>query len=72
MPIYRLLENSAFGPERITAMTAAFEAVCDELGLTKRDDPLRDTVAKAIIDCAKRGDFDPVQLRECAREALKH
>jgi hypothetical protein len=52
-------------------MAAAFEDVCTELRLAQRDDPLRDTVARAIIECAQRGDFDPVRLRDCAREMLK-
>lgn len=71
MPIYRLLQNSAFQQHQIAVMTAAFEAVCRELGLAEREDPLRDIVAKAIIKCAQTGEFDPVRLRECAHEALK-
>ena len=71
MPIYRLLQNSVFEPQQIAAMTTAFEAVCAELGLAEREDPLRDIVAKAIIKCAQTGEFDPVRLQECARKALK-
>ena len=71
MPIYRLLQNSVFEPQQVAAMTTAFEAVCAELGLAEREDPLRDIVAKAIIKCAQTGEFDPVRLQECARKALK-
>ena len=70
MPIYRLLQNTTFEPRQIAAMTTAFEEICRELGLAKRDDPLRDLVAKAIIDCANKGEFGPIRLRECARQAL--
>ena len=70
MPIYRLLQNSVFEPQQVAAMTTAFEAVCAELGLAEREDPLRDIVAKAIIKCAQTGEFDPVRLQECARKAL--
>jgi hypothetical protein len=71
MPIYRLLQNAPFAPEDISVMTAVFEEVCRELGLAPREDPLRDIVARAIIECAQKGDTDPIRLRECAREALK-
>jgi hypothetical protein len=70
VPIYRLLQNGAFTPEQVSLMTTAFEDVCRTLGLAERNDPLRDIVARAIIECAQRGDFDPVRLRECAQEAL--
>jgi hypothetical protein len=71
MAIYRLLKDTAFGPEHIAVMTAAFEDVCRELNLAQRDDPLRDIVAKAIIDCAEAGEHDVSRLRECAHKALK-
>jgi hypothetical protein len=71
MAIYRLLQNSAFEPDHIAVMTEAFEDVCKELGLAERGDPLRDLVARAIIDCAQKGEREGVRLRECAREAIK-
>jgi hypothetical protein len=70
MPIYRLLQNVAFEPEHVAVMTAAFEEVCHELRLAERDDPLRDIVAKAIIDCAQEGERDPIRLRKCAHKVL--
>jgi hypothetical protein len=71
MAIYRLLQNSAFDPVHISLMSAAFEDVCRDLLLAKRDDPLRDVVAKAIIECAQKGEHDPIRLRECAHAAFK-
>jgi hypothetical protein len=71
MAIYRLLQNVDFEPEHIAVMTAAFEDVCRELELAQRDDPLRDIVAKAIIDCAQKGERDPIRLRDCAHEMLR-
>ena len=71
MPIYRLLQNSALDPELIAVMGAAFEDICLELRLAQRDDPLRDIVAKAIIECAEKGERDIIRLRECAHQALK-
>ena len=71
MPIYRLLQNSKFEPEHVAVMTAAFEDVCRDLRLAERDDPLRDIVAKAIIDCAQTGERDIIRLRECAHKVLQ-
>lgn len=70
MPIYRLLQGSAFQPEHIAVMSAAFEDVCRDLRLAERDDPLRDMVAKAIIECAQQGERDIIRLRACAHKAL--
>jgi hypothetical protein len=62
MPLYRLLQNQAFEPEHIEAMSHAFEAVCLKLNLADRDDPLRDAVANKVIDWAKRGEKNPERL----------
>lgn len=70
MPIYRLLQNSAFGPEHVKILTTAFDDVCRDLGLAAREDALRDIVARAIIECAQRGVRDPVELRKCAHDAI--
>jgi hypothetical protein len=71
MPIDRLLRQRAFQPEQVSAMKAAFEDVCRELGLAQRDDALRELVAKAVIECGERGNFDPDELRRCASIAIE-
>jgi hypothetical protein len=71
MAIYRLLQGTAFQPEHIAVMAAAFEDVCRDLRLAEREDPLRDIVARAIIDCAEKGERDIIRLRECAHKALQ-
>ena len=58
MPIRALLENdyrSAFGPEDIANLAAAFEAALSKLGLVDRKDPVTMTVAKLIIEVRQRG-----------------
>ena len=62
VPIRALLENdyrSAFGPEDIANLTAAFEAALSKVGLVDRKDPMTMTVAKLIIELAKNGERDP-------------
>jgi len=71
VPLYRLLQNSAFEPPAIKAMSAAFEDVCRALGLAERTDPLRDLVAKKIIELAQQGERDPARLRDQALAAFK-
>ena len=70
MPIYRLLKGSPYPPEHVALMTDAFEDVCRTLGLAQREDPFRDIVARAIIDCVDKGELNPVRLRQCAQEAI--
>jgi hypothetical protein len=65
VPLRRFLDsNSAFGPDDLAAMTAAFEAALDKLGLKDRTDPATELVAKRIIAMAKQGERDPVKLCE--------
>jgi hypothetical protein len=54
MPIYRLLQNSAFDPDHIELMSVAFEDACRDLGFTVREGALRDIIAKAIIECGQK------------------
>jgi hypothetical protein len=72
MPIIRLLEREAFGPEDITVLVAAFEDALSTLGLVNRADPLTELVAKKIIECAQTGERDPIRLRDCALKSLRN
>ena len=71
MPLIRLLQNSAFEPEMIEAMLAAFDEACRMLGLATVEDPLREFVATKIIECAQTGERDRVGLRDCALKAIR-
>ena len=71
MALRDLLEEAVFEPEHLEVVASAFEEVCRELGLAKRDDALRDIVARVVIDCARTGERDADRLRACAREALQ-
>jgi hypothetical protein len=71
MPLLRLLQNSAFEPEMIEVMSAAFEEACSSLGLAQVSDPLREMVALKIIECAQTGERDRERLRDCALKAFR-
>jgi hypothetical protein len=62
MAIYRLLQQSAFGPEEISRMTAAYEQCLRALKLANRADPITELLAKYIIEVAQTGESDPSNI----------
>lgn len=70
MPINRLLQKDAFGPNEIRVLVSAFEDTLRELQLVDRTDPIVEIVAKKIIELAQEGELDPVRLREQAVRSL--
>lgn len=68
MAIYRLLQNSAFAPEDIGRLVAAYEDCLRILNVTDRTDPITEFLAKKIIEIGQTGMRDPVQI---GRLALK-
>jgi hypothetical protein len=67
MAIYRLLQNSAFAPEHISALAAAYED-CLRVLKVDRSDPITERVAKKIFEIGQTGMRDPVEI---SRLALK-
>jgi hypothetical protein len=61
--IYRLLQQSAFGPEAIDVMVTAYEDCLRALNLANRSDPLTEIVAKKIIEIAQTGVRDSSRMR---------
>jgi hypothetical protein len=55
MAIYRLLQNSAFAPEDIIPLVAAYEDCLQILKASDRSDPTTEMVAKKIIEIAQTG-----------------
>ena len=70
MPITRLLQDTAFGPDEIAVLVAAYEDALRALSLVNRTDLATEMVAKKIIELAKQGERDPVRLRERVMEAV--
>ena len=63
----RFLEDTAFGPDEIAIMVAAYE-----VGLTQinANDPTAETLAQTIVMLAKQGERDPVRLEQRAIEII--
>jgi len=57
-------EQNAFDPEATSAMSTAFDEVCRALKLLDTDTHGRESVASQIIELARRGEKDPVRLRD--------
>jgi hypothetical protein len=70
MAIYRLLQQSAFGPEEISRMTAAYEQCLRALKLANRADPITELLAKYIIEVAQTGESDPSNICALTLERL--
>jgi hypothetical protein len=58
MPITPFLAGQAFEPDVLRNMSAAFERVCEKLGLIIRHDPATELVAKFIVNLAQHGVHD--------------
>jgi hypothetical protein len=72
MAIYRLLQNSAFAPEDITPLAAAYEECLRTLKLSDRSDPITEILAKKIIEIAQTGVRDSGQLGRLALAEIGH
>jgi hypothetical protein len=68
--LYRLLQNSPFGPDEIERMTTAYADALRVLGLVDRTDGITEIVAKKVIEIAQTGERDPLRIRERAIEDL--
>ena len=66
MPIYSILQNSAFEPERIELVATAFEETLRFLNIVDRKDPLAEDIAKAIFRAAQKGESNPERLQRAA------
>jgi hypothetical protein len=76
MPFRNTLGNLTFEPTALEAMDRAVEAACIVLRLSKREESLRQIVARKVIECAVAGERDPevlckMAVSELQREALE-
>jgi hypothetical protein len=62
--VHPFLKTEAFDPEAIHIIVAAFEDVLREMGLTDRNSPAVEVVAKRIIAFAHQGENDAANLRD--------
>jgi hypothetical protein len=63
MAIYRLLKETAFDADACKAMGQAYESLLADLGLSDRNDPFTEIIAKEIIRIASLGVVDAAEIR---------
>ena len=61
--IIPFLQDDAFDPDELQAMSIALEEVCRTLQVNG-DQRARETMAVRIIELARRGERDPERLRD--------
>jgi hypothetical protein len=71
MAIHRMRQDSAFEPEDIEQLSAAYEDALRTLELPDRDDPITQIIAQRIIEAAKTGVRDPAKLSNLAVKDLR-
>jgi hypothetical protein len=67
----RVFKQEVFGPDTVAVLAVALEDTLRQLGLVDRNDPAVTIVAKTIIELARRGERDPVRLREQAIQSFR-
>jgi hypothetical protein len=70
MTIYRLLQNTTFGPHEIERLVTAYEETLRALGLKDRSDPITQLIAEKIITVGRLGIEDPAEISRVALEEL--
>jgi hypothetical protein len=68
--IYKLIANGSFGPDEIEVMKGAYEAALVDVGVTDRNDPITELIAKSIVNVTATGERDPHRVMERALNAL--
>jgi hypothetical protein len=71
MTIYSLMRGAGFDRDTINAVATAFDAVCRELDLSTRSDPVTEVVGQKIIALAQQGTHDPEKLTVAALAYLE-
>src|SRR5262249_37763679 len=70
MALRTYLDDQSFDPETVRLMGVAFEIALATLRPSNHADPLREGVARNIIELAKAGERDPERLCEGALNDL--
>ncbi len=61
--IYRLLRENTFDADAVEAMGRAYEDLLRDVGLTDRNDPFTEIIAKEIVQVARTGVRDAGEIR---------
>lgn len=70
MAIFQLPKDLPLGPDELTKLGAAYERTLEALGLSDRNDPFTELVAKKLLALHQAGICDPIRLSAIAVEDL--
>jgi hypothetical protein len=70
MTIHRLFKDTAFGPDDIARLVAAYELTLRALRLKDRNDPITRLVAEKVIEIGRTGIEDPAEISKLALKQL--
>ena len=62
MTIFRLIKESAFGPDQIKVMAEAYEATLKALHLQAGTNPTNELIAKKIVGIVQADEHDPKRI----------
>jgi hypothetical protein len=66
----RFIQDTAFGPDEIAVMVAAYEVGLTQINSSGHNDPAAETLAQTIVMLAKQGERDPARLQQTATEIM--
>ena len=65
------MPTAAFDPETIEALAVAYDGACAVLHVSNDADPRATIIAKKIIEHARHGERDPIQLLDLVLSELQ-
>jgi hypothetical protein len=68
----RFLQDTAFGPDEIAVMVAAYEVGLTQINSSGHNDPAAETLAQTIVMLAKQGERDPTRLEQRAISVMSN
>jgi len=69
--IYRLLRREVFEPEDVHLLATVYEDIAKALGVTDRNAPVSQLIARKLIELAQAGERDPDSLKELTIDAVQ-
>ena len=71
MPIRKLAGVTAYSPEQLTCLIAAYDGACAALGVARSDAAEAEAIALKVLEFAHMAEFDPDRLRDQVVHAMR-
>ena len=67
----KLAGVTAYSPEQLTCLIAAYDGACAALGVARTDAAEAEAIALKVLEFARMGEFDPDRLRDYVVHAMR-